>query len=135
MTLSEKAIEINKRITLARKALKLSQAKFGEKAGVGLGVIKNIDYNRAETKTVVVDALCRAHNINPIWVEDGVGEMFREASMSEDLVDFVGRVSCLPDDDFKKRFACALARLSEEDWIGLEHFIDGLIEKQEKDSE
>jgi hypothetical protein len=49
--------EINKRLTLVRNTLKLSQAKFGEKAGVGLGVIKNIDYDRAETKTVVTDAL------------------------------------------------------------------------------
>ena len=59
-------------------------AKFGEKAGVGLGVIKNIDYDRAETKTVVIDALCRAHNINVVWFETGEGEMFRSSTMSED---------------------------------------------------
>lgn len=121
--------EINKRLTLVRNTLKMSQAKFGEKAGVGLGVIKNIDYDRAETKTVVIDALCRTYNINPIWLETGEGEMFREASMSEDLVDFVGRVSSLPDDDFKKRFAHAIARMSEDDWEGLERFMDNLLNK------
>lgn len=127
--------EINKRLTLVRNTLKLSQAKFGEKAGVGLGVIKNIDYDRAETKTVVIDALCRAHNINVDWLETGEGEMFRSSTMSEDLAEFVGEMCALPDNSFKKRFAHALARLTEEDWDGLEHFIDGLLENTKKDSE
>lgn len=127
--------EINKRLTLVRNTLKLSQAKFGEKAGVGLGVIKNIDYDRADTKAVVIDALCRAHNINIDWLETGEGEMFRNQTMSEDLAEFVGEMCALPDTSFKKRFAHALARLTEDDWEGLEHFIDGLLENTKKDSE
>lgn len=122
-------MKIHERIKEVRKHLDMSQEEFGASLGVSRNVIKNYDIGKVEPTQLFIDHLISKYNVNPIWLETGEGEMFREASMSEDLVDFVGRVSSLPDDDFKKRFAHAIARMSEDDWEGLERFMDNLLNK------
>lgn len=122
-------MSINERIKQVRIARKLNQEEFGKSLGVSRDVIKNYDIGRVTPPKLFIDHLIATYGVNVVWLESGEGEMFREASMSEDLVDFVGRVSCLPDDDFKKRFAHAIARMSEEDWEGLERFMDNLLNK------
>lgn len=128
---------ICERIKCVRKELKMNQTDFGKSLSVSRDTINNYDNGRATPTQLFIDNLCRVHNVNVVWLETGEGEMFREESMSADLVDFVGRVSTLPDHAFKKRFACALARLTEDDWEMVERFIDSLLEEEQrkKDSE
>ena len=128
-------MSINARIKEVRQHLKMNQEEFGKSLGVRRDVIKNYDIGRVAPTQIFINHLCSTHGVNSIWLETGEGEMFRSSTMSEDLAEFVGEMCALPDNSFKKRFAHALARLTEDDWEGLEHFIDGLLENTKKDSE
>lgn len=66
------------RIKAIRKALKLSQKEFGEKAGVSRDVISNIESGRVQPKEIFLQHICRQYKINRHWLETGEGDMFAE---------------------------------------------------------
>ena len=67
---------ISDNVKAARKALSLSQTAFGEKMGVSIDVIKNIEYGRVAPSDLALSHMCKVHNINRHWLETGEGEMF-----------------------------------------------------------
>lgn len=64
------------RIKELRKELKLSQTAFGEKIGVKRDVVANMELERAPIKDLALKMICRTFNVNPLWLENGEGEMF-----------------------------------------------------------
>lgn len=70
----------NARVKELRKALKLSQPKFGERLGVSKDVIANIELERVELKEMTAKHICRTYNVNPLWLMEGKGEMFFEVA-------------------------------------------------------
>jgi DNA-binding XRE family transcriptional regulator len=52
----------------ARMALKLSQTAFGEKIGVSIDVIKNIEYNRVKPSDLLIRHACDIHHIDKDWL-------------------------------------------------------------------
>lgn len=71
-------MSVSERIRILRKQLKLSQEAFGERIGVSKGVIVNIELERAPVKDLTLKMICRTFNVNPLWLENGEGEMFLE---------------------------------------------------------
>lgn len=67
---------IGQRVRQLRKELKLSQPAFGEKLGVSKDVIVNIELERAPIKELMIKMICKTFNVNPLWLEEGMGEMF-----------------------------------------------------------
>lgn len=130
---TEHGSQMNARMRLARETLNLSQAKFGEAAGVGLGVIKNIDYNKTEPNVLYFDLLCKAHGINKTWLETGDGEMFRTPSVDEEIAEFVGTALNGNSDPFKRRVLLALSRMDEAGWQKAKAFLLMLKETEEKE--
>lgn len=66
------------RIKVLRKELKLSQPAFGEKLGVKRDVIANIELERVPIKDLMFKHICRTFNVNPMWLENGEGDIFLE---------------------------------------------------------
>lgn len=64
------------RIKAIRKALGLSQRKFGEGLGVSRDVIGNIEYGRVPPKELFLLHLCQQYRVNRDWLRTGEGEMF-----------------------------------------------------------
>ena len=131
---TERGSQMNARMRLARETLNLSQAKFGEAAGVGLGVIKNIDYNKTEPNSLYFDLLCKAHGINKIWIETGDGEMFKTPSIDEEIAEFVGTALNGNSDPFKRRVLLALSRMDEAGWQKAKEFLLMLKEEEEREN-
>ena len=80
------------RIRAVRKALKLSQREFGERLGVSRDVISNIEYGRVLPKELLLRHICQLYHVNPLWLENGEGEMFDDAASDSAKVDEVVRV-------------------------------------------
>lgn len=80
--------EVNERIYSLRKSLGLSQTAFGQALGVGIGVIKNIEYKITDPKPDFLSLICKVYNVDPDWLETGEGEMFLPSDEVTDLFDF-----------------------------------------------
>lgn len=69
------------RIKELRKALNLTQAKFGEKIGLKQNSVALIEAGR-ETSDQTIFAICREFRVSEEWLRNGTGEMFIPAPSS-----------------------------------------------------
>ena len=126
--------EFKERLKELRKAVGLSQTKFGEKVGVGLGVIRNLEDGLTSPSTAFLDLICRTYGCDRIWLETGEGEMFRTPTRDEQITDFVGKTLFGDDDsDFAKQLLSILAALDDNGWKTLKAAAE-VLKKAEDDA-
>ena len=118
--------ELKDRLRELRKSTGLSQTKFGEKVGVGLGVIRNLEEGKTDMTPAFANLICRTYGCDRIWLETGEGEMFREMAVDERIADFVGSVLSDKGDEFQKHVMRILASLDSEGWKALSDFLDAV---------
>lgn len=127
-------MSIHDRVKAVRKALNMSQTAFGEKLGVGIGVIKNIEYANVDPKEPFLTLMCDMLNVNKNWLIHGTGEMFLERDTEDEIADFLTQLMCDDDESIRKRFVLALSKFDGDDWKTVEKFIDAFTQT-EKDGE
>ena len=88
---------MRERIISLRKALGLTQEKFGEKIGVRRGTVANYEVGR-----------------NMPWLENGEGEMFEDKSRYEQVGEIAGRYMDWENSPFRKRLITVIAELPED---------------------
>lgn len=71
---------------LRKEVLDLSQGEFGKKIGVGAQAIGEVEKGRNELTPRNFDAICRAWNVNPDWLRNGVGEIFLPKKTSVETI-------------------------------------------------
>lgn len=127
-------VEIKDRLRELRKSVGLSQTKFGEKVGVGLGVIRNLEDGLTSPAPMFLDLICRTYGCDRIWLETGEGEMFRTPTRDEQITDFVGKTLFGDDDnDFAKQLLSILAALDDNGWKTLKAAAE-VLKKAEDDT-
>ena len=114
---------MGERVKELRKALGLSGEKFGEKIGVTRSAISDIERGRNGLSDSNILAICREFNVNEEWLRTGMGEMFKDMSLDEEIISFIGEIQWDTSNTFKKRFISAISKLSEEEWNVLEKII------------
>lgn len=127
-------VEIKDRLRELRKSVGLSQTKFGEKVGVGLGVIRNLEDGLTSPAPMFLDLICRTYGCSVIWLETGEGEMFRTPTRDEQITDFVGKTLFGDgDSDFAKQLLSILAALDDNGWKALKAAAE-VLKKAEDDA-
>ena len=127
---------MGERVKELRKALGLSGEKFGEKIGVTRSAISDIERGRNGLSDSNILAICREFNVNEEWLRTGMGEMFKDMTLDEEIISFIGDIQWDTSNTFKKRFISAISKLSEEEWNILEKIIVDMasnIEENKKD--
>ena len=114
---------MGERVKELRKALGLSGEKFGEKIGVTRSAISDIERGRNGLSDSNILAICREFNVNEEWLRTGSGEMFKDMTLDEEIISFIGNIQWDASNTFKKRFISAIAKLNEEEWKVLEKII------------
>lgn len=114
---------MGERVKELRKALGLSGEKFGEKIGVTRSAISDIERGRNGLSDSNILAICREFNVNEEWLRSGTGEMFKDMTLDEEIISFIGDIQWDASNTFKKRFISAIAKLNEEEWAVLEKII------------
>ena len=114
---------MNDRIKELRKELGLSGEKFGEKIGVKKAAISKIESGVVGLSDSNILAICREFNVNEDWLRYGTGEMFKDMTLDEEIISFIGEVQWDASNTFKKRFISAIAKLNDEEWKVLEKII------------
>lgn len=121
-------MNVNERLLLIRKSLKMTQSAFGESVGVSRDVINNLEraVNPTDPKSQFIDLVCRVHNVNRVWLETGEGEMFTEASRAEKIGRFVADVLEDEPDSFRRKLIDILIELDADGWQKLKEAADVL---------
>ena len=112
------------RIKKLRKELDLTQQEFADRIGIKRGGIANYEIGRNEPADSVISLICREFHVNEHWLRDGVGDIFIEQTMDEQIASFIGRVQMDEDATFQKRLLSALADLNEDQWNLLEEIAE-----------
>ena len=114
---------MGERVKELRTVLGLSGEKFGEKIGVKRSAISDIERGRNNLSEQNILAICREFNVNEDWLRTGSGEMFKDMTLDEEIISFIGEIQWDTSDTFKKRFISAIAKLNDEEWKVLEKII------------
>ena len=114
---------MKERIKELRKTLGLTLESFGDKVGVGKSTISRIENGTNGLTEQMILSICREFNVNENWLRTGSGEMFKDMTLDEEIISFIGEVQWDASNTFKKRFISAIAKLNEEEWKVLEKII------------
>ena len=114
---------MNDRIKELRKELGLSGEKFGERIGVKKAAISKIESGVVGLSDSNILAICREFNVNEEWLRYGTGEMFKDMTLDEEIISFIGDIQWDASTTFKNIFISAIAKLNDEEWKVLEKII------------
>lgn len=119
------------RIKKVRKALKLSQADFGQKVGVKGNTIGNYELGLRAPSDAVIFSICREFGVSEEWLRTGAGgddAMFIKVSKDEEMDFILGQISGSQDDTIK-RFIRAYWNLEEKEKAVIRKLIDSLSQQ------
>ena len=79
---------LGERLNYARKQNGYTQESLASAIGVSRGVIFNLEKNKTEPQTIVVNAICATLKINKDWLINGIGEMkdIKDAAQSTEIL-------------------------------------------------
>ena len=126
---------MNYRIKEVRTVLGISQQEFADRIGIKRGAVANYEVGRNEPIDAVISLICREFNVSERWLRTGEGEMFVQISRDKEIMRFVGDVMHGEDDNFRRRFLLALARLPEERWADIEDFARQVTAESKKEEQ
>lgn len=127
--------EINQRISVVIKELKITKTAFAAKLNVSQALISKICAGTSGASDRTIQDICNKFHVSEDWLRFGEGEMFLQRTRAEELDTFFGEIGEGPN-NFRKRLISVLAKLDEEDWKLLEEMAWKLVEEiKEPDQE
>lgn len=124
--------EANMRVKQVREALGLSQSEFSKKVKLGLGTVKNIEYDRIKPNPRYLEQIAEICGVSIAWLETGAGEMFRKMTRREKIAGFVSEALTDEPDDFKTELILTLSALSDTGWRKLRDVIREFKKAEDK---
>lgn len=126
---------MNTRIKKLRRELDMTQEKFGAEIGVKGNTVAQWESGRNDPPDSSIVSICREFNVSEHWLRTGEGEMFVQIARDKEIMRFVGDVMQGEDDNFRRRFLLALARLPEELWKDVEDFARQITAENKKEEQ
>ncbi len=125
----------NERIKYLRKEkLRMTLDKFGEKIGLKKSALSLLENGRSGATEQTILAVCREFGVSEEWLRTGRGDPFVEKSREDQILSYFEPLKDL-NDEFKSRFAKALAALDEKDWEIIDELVDRLKRKSAEERE
>lgn len=124
---------MGERVKELRKVLGLSGEKFGEKIGLKRNSLSQIETGKNNLSEQNILAICREFNVNEEWLRTGTGEMFKDMSLDEEIINFIGEIQWDASNTFKKKFISAIAKLNDDEWKVLEKIISVCVNEKERE--
>ena len=116
---------MNTRLKQIRKALRLTQADFGELMGLTPTAISKIESGKRGVSNQLLELLNYKLNVNVDWVTTGKGEMF--LSSKEQIQTMINNIS---KNEKEKELLNKITQLNDENYYFLCNFLDKLIQTQ-----
>lgn len=80
-----------------------------------------------------ISDICREFDVNEEWIRTGKGEMFRQKSRNEQILEFAVSVAEAPNADIKKKLLLVMSRLTKEQWELLADIAKELAKEADQD--
>ena len=87
------------------------------------------DDNSNPSESVIKD-ICREFSINEEWLRTGQGEMKREKTRNQRVLEFTNDALESMDGSFKKKLLMALSKLTEKDWEHLADIAERILKEE-----
>lgn len=120
--------DINIRITELRKVLNLSMEKFGNQVGITKSSINAIEKGRNNPSEQTIMLICKAYNVSPLWIKEGIGDMFLDFPKTE--LDRIAQDFALNETD--KLLIETFLESSESDRQAIKNFLQTFAKKIEQ---
>ncbi len=120
--------DINIRITELRKVLNLSMEKFGNQVGITKSSINAIEKGRNNPSEQTIMLICKAYNVSPLWLKEGIGDMFLDFPKNE--LDRIAQDYALDETD--KLLIETFLESSESDRKAIKIFLQTFAKKIEQ---
>ena len=120
--------DINIRITELRKVLNLSMEKFGNQVGITRSSINAIEKGRNNPSEQTIMLICKAYNVSPLWLKEGIGDMFLDFPKTE--LDRIAQDYALDKTD--KLLIETFLESSESDRKAIKNFLQTFAKKIEQ---
>lgn len=120
--------DINIRITELRKVLNLSMEKFGNQVGITKSSINAIEKGRNNPSEQTIMLICKAYNVSPLWLKEGIGDMFLDFPETE--LDRIAQDYALDETD--KLLIETFLESSENDRKAIKNFLQTFAKKIEQ---
>lgn len=126
-------MNINNIIAELRKVLNLSMEKFGNKIGITRNSINAIEKGRNNPSEQTIMLICKAYNVSPLWIKEGIGDMFLDFPKNE--LDRIAQDFALDETD--KILIETFLESSESDRQAIKNFLQTFAKKieQKKDED
>ena len=124
---------MNERILILRKALKLSQEKFGERLGVTKSAVSKMELGTYNITDTILRLISKEFNVSYDWLVSGSCEMFLLQNRYDEIAKLTKQLLNEEEDSFKNKLISALANLSEEQWAVLADIAENLAKKKTED--
>lgn len=93
-----------------------NQKMFAAFLGIPQSNLASYETGRRTPSDAVIQLICQKCGVDEHWLLTGEGEPEIKRSRNQEIGSFVNEVMGLPDENIKKRFVEALAKLDERDW-------------------
>lgn len=123
---------MNERLRELRRSMNLTQQEFANRIGITRNTLASYETGKSNPGDAAVSLICSKLNVSEVWLRTGEGEMFRERSTEDILMEFAKDVSYEGDESFKKRFINAIAQMDDEGWNHFEKWLSAFLEKYQK---
>lgn len=124
---------LNERIDALIKALNIRKTAFAERLNVSQAFVSQLTKGDSQPSDRTIADICREFGVNEVWLREGVGDMFQERTISEELAEFFGDVLNRKEDaEFKRAFLTILARMTPDEWRMVEAKARELTAEMEK---
>lgn len=125
-------MDLNNRVRIIRKNLKLNQESFGKGIGISNTAVSKIEKGENNLTEQNILSICSQYNVNEEWLRTGEGEMFRTLTPDQELADFVGELFSDDCEPKKKEFFRAMAKLPDEFFVQMMKAFEEVQEEKEK---
>ena len=123
---------MNTRIAFVRKNSGLNQQEFAERINLTKNYVSLMETGSRSPSDRTISDICREFGVDRMWLEQGIGEPFREAPRNEQIAKILGQ-AIVGNDTARDRLIRAFCQLPDEMFPQAERILDEIIENLKKE--
>ena len=118
------------RIKAIRELNEESQTMFAQKISVSRSAVCKMESGENSPSEQTIKLICQTYSINEEWLRTGQGEMKREKTRNQKVLEFTNDALESMDGSFKKKLLMALSKLTEKDWEHLADIAERILKEE-----